>query len=245
LRRGQRKEQGLDFGGAHFARAPAQTEECARTPAPNGRRPARSLCCSANIGCAHAPDRAGATTAAPQGRPDTLHGGSVRDEYPAFIASATEHKGLADDPLSQVAQQQTTLRSGCAVDITLDVMGNRTGLRWIALLTLVSVGSLLITGLKYWYWERTLHAGPLTGHRVEMPHVGAVYTSTFDALYLPARELLRPAVRSLPVGGVAIDAVADFVAVAGENVLLVGAWLALRRRRGGARTCAQTCHLTG
>ena len=119
-------------------------------------------------------------------------------------------------------------------------MRARTGLRWIVLLALLGVVSLLVTGLKYWLWERTLYADPSTGHRIEMPLAGVVYTNAFDTLYFPARELLRPAVRSLPVGGVAIDAVADFVAVTGEHALLIGGWLAFRRRRSVERARAHT-----
>jgi 2-keto-3-deoxy-6-phosphogluconate aldolase len=73
-----------------------------------------------------------------------------------------------------------------------------------------------------------------------MPFTGMVYTSAFNALYFPARELLRPAVRALPVGGVGIDAVADLIAVTGENALVVGGWLAFRRRRNEERARANT-----
>lgn len=98
---------------------------------------------------------------------------------------------------------------------------------------------LLVVGLKYWYWERTRHTDE-AGYQVPMPWGGAVYTNVFEAAYLPAKAVVNPLVRRLPLGGIAIDFAADLVAVMLQHAGLLLLWRTwqLRRRRTESRPTA-------
>ena len=107
----------------------------------------------------------------------------------------------------------------------------------VSVLIWLGLASVLVVGLKYWYWERTLYADE-TGHRSKMPFGGAEYTRAFDAVYFPSKSLVHPIVRRLPVGGVAIDLAADLVAVALQHAALVFVLYALLMRRYAKSTGA-------
>jgi membrane protein implicated in regulation of membrane protease activity len=92
------------------------------------------------------------------------------------------------------------------------------------------VAPLILVGVKYWLWERTLHANE-TGHRTEMSLAGRTYTEVFEAFYLHSTAVARPLAKRLPVGGVAIDLAADLVAVVLQNICLLFLWRLWQARR--------------
>jgi hypothetical protein len=102
--------------------------------------------------------------------------------------------------------------------------------KFVAALLWVVVVPLLVVGFKYWQWERTLHADE-TGHGFSVPLHSSTYAGALEALYLPTKSFVQPLFRHLRVVGVAIDLLADLLAVALQHAVLLLLWNAWHAHR--------------
>jgi hypothetical protein len=103
------------------------------------------------------------------------------------------------------------------------------------LLWLVAV-PLLVVGVKYWQWERTLHVDE-TGRGFSVSLGDSHYARALEVVYFPAKTVLRPIERRLSYGGVLAQFAFDLTAVVLQHLGLLALLLALRghRRHGSTR----------
>jgi cytochrome c oxidase assembly factor CtaG len=121
-------------------------------------------------------------------------------------------------------------------------MNNQNRIRKVVhVLLWVAAVPLLVVGLKYWQWERTLYVDE-TGRGFFVPLGSSAYAKVLEVVYLPAKAVVQPIARHLSFGGVAIDFASDLLSVVLQHVgllVLWSAWQAHRLRKSSSSASAR------